>query len=62
MRGCCAQVCYVNRSGRGRGLPSVYLQADLDLVAPVSATAAPEERCMAEAEAIKCITQASEPL
>jgi hypothetical protein len=44
------------RAGRVRGLPATYLQADLDIVAPV-AGAGVVERMLAEAEVVKSLTQ-----
>ncbi|KAG1662775.1 hypothetical protein FOA52_006801 [Chlamydomonas sp. UWO 241] len=55
------EVATVMRQGRGRGLPSAYLQADLDIVHPAS-LGLPSERLLAEAEAIKCGVQVLEAL
>ncbi len=60
-------ISYVMRSGRARGLPTSYCQADLDLLHPAGggggggggAGGHPDKgRLLAEAEAVKAVTQA----
>ena len=53
------EVAQVRRRTVGRALPRAYLQADLDIVSPHSASTT--ERALAEAEVIKvqCVTPQS---
>ncbi|KIZ01806.1 putative serine/threonine-protein kinase GCN2 [Monoraphidium neglectum] len=55
------EISHVMRAGRVRGLPATYLQADLDIVAPV-AGAGVAERTLAEAEVIKSLAQVLDAL
>ncbi len=51
-------ISYVVRSGRlARSLPSSFCQADLDLLHPAGMAHTDRGRLLAEAEAIKAVTQ-----
>ncbi|KAG2496142.1 hypothetical protein HYH03_005744 [Edaphochlamys debaryana] len=50
-------ISYVMRSGRARSLPSSFCQADLDLLHPAVGSLTDRGRLLAEAEAIKAVTQ-----